>query len=60
MQTHGHVQVDVTKSLPEFENLPTPDDATVLKFSPDGQYDATASMGETDKATATEAANAAA
>lgn len=59
-QIHGHVQVDVAKSLPEFENLPTPDDATVLKFSPDGQYDAAASMDEAEDVPAMEAANAAA
>lgn len=36
--------VDVSKSLPEFKHLPTPSDATVLKFAPDGSYDEEASI----------------
>jgi hypothetical protein len=43
----GHVGVvDIAKSLPEFESLPTPDDATVLQFSQDGIYDQEASIAE--------------
>lgn len=41
----GHVgAVDISKSLPEFDSLPTPDDATVLQFSNDGSYDQEASI----------------
>lgn len=40
------MQIDVSKSLPEFEHLPTPDDATILKFSADGQYDPAGSMDD--------------
>lgn len=36
--------VDVSKSLPEFKHLPTPSDATVLKFAADGSYDESASI----------------
>jgi hypothetical protein len=36
--------VDIRKSLPEFESLPTPDDATVLQFTQDGSYDQAASI----------------
>jgi hypothetical protein len=36
--------VDVFKSLPEFAFLATPKDATVLQFSSDGEYDASASI----------------
>eukprot|EP00892_Ulva_mutabilis_P007457 jgi/Ulvmu1/5083/UM021_0100.1 len=53
-------KVDLSKSLPEFENLPTPDDATILKFSPDGQYDANASMDEAAAVPAVASAKAAA
>lgn len=52
------MQIDVSKSLPEFENLPTPNDATVLKFSSDGQYDAAASMDDAEDSSAIEATQA--
>jgi hypothetical protein len=43
----GHTGVvDIGKSLPEFESLPTPDDATVLQFTQDGTYDREASIAE--------------
>lgn len=53
-----HSEIDVSKSLPEFENLPTPNDATVLKFSSDGQYDAAASMDDAEDSSAIEATQA--
>lgn len=52
------MQVDISKSLPEFDNLPTPDDATVLRFSPDGQYDASASIDNAEDVAVTESAKA--
>lgn len=43
----GHSgDVDIAKSLPEFDTLPTPDDATVLQFCQDGSYDQAASIAE--------------
>lgn len=38
--------VDIAKSLPEFESLPAPDDATVLQFTQCGSYDQAASIAE--------------
>ena len=35
---------DIAKSLPEFEKLPHPTDATILKFDSSGEYDNEASM----------------
>jgi hypothetical protein len=40
---------DISKSLPEFENLPHPSDATVLKFDSKGEYDFEASMAAKEK-----------
>lgn len=51
-------KLDVSKSLPEFESLPHPDDATVLKFK-DGEYDREESM-KAKEAQAREDAEAAA
>lgn len=39
-------QVDISQSLPEFDSLPTPDDATVLQFCKDGIYDQDASIAK--------------
>jgi hypothetical protein len=37
-------KLDISKSLPEFSKLPHPDDATVLKFDVEGNFDTEASM----------------
>ena len=38
VQTHNS-KLDVSKSLPEFSKMPTPEDVSVLKFNSDGEYD---------------------
>jgi hypothetical protein len=41
----SHVgRVDISKSLPEFDKLPVPSDATVLQYSQDGTYDSDATI----------------
>jgi hypothetical protein len=43
LQAHGK-GVDIAQSLPEFESLPVPKDATILQFTEDGSYDREATL----------------
>jgi hypothetical protein len=48
LETHTG-KLDVSKSLPEFEKLPHPDDASILKMDVDGNFDTEASIAAKEK-----------